>query len=126
MTPMRISRRSVLAALPLIGCAEDADARANTFYVTPDGEGDGHSWSHPAPLHNIADLIAQVRPGGEIFVAADRGEYVLSEPVEIAHGGRAASEVWIRGVHSGSGEAMPAVLRSNHTAEEEEIGRAHV
>lgn len=116
---MRISRRSVLAAIPLVGCAQDADALANVFYVTPDGEGDGHSWSYAAPLHAITDLIAQVRPGGEIFVAADRGEYELSEPVEISHGGLAASEVWIRGVNSVSGEAMPAVLRSTRAAEEE-------
>lgn len=116
---MHISRRSVLAALPLIGCAGDADASANTFYVTPDGGGDGHSWSHPAALHDIANLIAQVQPGGEILVAADRGDYMLSEPVEIAHGGRAGNQVWIRGVHSGTGEVMPAPLRSNRAAGEE-------
>jgi hypothetical protein len=116
---MRISRRSVLAAIPLMGCAGEADARANTFYVTPTGEGDGSSWDDAAALDDIADLVALTEPGGQILIAAERGEYAVTDPVEIAHGGRAGHEVWIRGVDSGSGEARAAVLRGKRGGGEE-------
>jgi hypothetical protein len=110
---MRISRRSVLAAVPLMGCAGDADAMANTFYVAPNGQGEGLSWDDAAALNDIAALIAQIEPGGQILVAADRGEYAIAAPIEMDQGGRSANEVWIRGVHSGSGAPMAAVLRGN-------------
>lgn len=116
---MRVSRRSILAAVPLMGCAGDADARANTFYVTPGGEGDGLSWASAAALGDIEDLIAEIEPGGQILIAADRGEYELTSPVEISAGGRSGYEVWIRGVHSESGEPMAALLRSDRAGEEE-------
>ena len=47
---------------------------ANTLYITPDGEGDGSSWDNAAALDDLAELIAQIEPGGEILVAADRGD----------------------------------------------------
>jgi hypothetical protein len=115
---MRISRRSVLAAAPLMGCANDADARANAFYVAPDGEGDGSSWGAAAPIGDLTELIAQLEPGGEIFVAADRGEYALRDPVLIGKGGVEGHEVRVRGVNSADGSPMAATVRGNRAGEE--------
>jgi hypothetical protein len=116
---MRLSRRSVIAALPLLGCAGEANARANTLYVTPDGSGEGSSWSDAAPLSGLSDLLANIEPGGEILVAADRGAYELTEPVEIGAGGLRGMDVSIRGVSSETGEAMPAAVKGDRGDGEE-------
>lgn len=115
---MRISRRSVLAALPLMGCANEAAARANALYVAPAGEGDGSSWVNAAPLDDLSDLIALLEPGGEIFVAADRGAYELSDPVMVGGGGVEGHEVRVRGVSSADGSPMAAIVRGNRSVDE--------
>lgn len=115
---MRISRRSVLAAMPLMGCADDADARATALYITPDGQGDGSSWGNAAPLRALSDLIALLEPGGEVLVAAERGEYELSDPVIVGEGGVEGQEVRVRGVNSADGSPMAAVLRGNRGGNE--------
>lgn len=116
---MYVSRRSILAAIPLMGCASDARARVNALHIAPEGEGDGASWAAPAGFYEIADLLERLAPGGEILVAADRGEYALQAPLELARGGRASQEVRIRGVNSHTGAPMLAVLRGNRTEDEE-------
>lgn len=115
---MRISRRSVLAAVPLMGCANDADARANAFYVTPDGQGDGSSWRDAAPLDELSTLLSALEPGGEILVAADRGAYELDEAISVGAGGVEGQEVRVRGVNSVDGAPMPAVIQGNRGGEE--------
>lgn len=116
---MLVSRRSILAAIPLMGCAGEARARSNVIYVAPDGEGDGSSWATPIGFYAIADVLEHFEPGGEILVAADRGEYALNEPLEIARGGRASQETRIGGVNSQTGLPMAATLRGNRGADEE-------
>ncbi len=108
---MRISRRSVLTAIPLLGCAGAAVARARAIHITPDGAGDGASWETAAALQSLDDLLLTIEPGGEVLVAADRGPYNLPDLVEISNGGRRAGIVRVRGVSSASGEPMPAVIR---------------
>ncbi|MGD9981249.1 MAG: hypothetical protein AB7H66_13565 [Hyphomonadaceae bacterium] len=110
---MPVSRRSVLAALPLLGCASEADARANTFYVAPNGAGAGSSWSDAAPLGNLSELLSNVEPGGEVLVAADLGAYAITEPVDISAGGVKGADVSVRGVSSRTGEAMSAVVQGD-------------
>lgn len=119
---MRLSRRSVIAALPLLGCAGEADARANILYIAPGGTGDGSSWSDAAPLNELSDLLSNIEPGGEVLVAADRGEYQLTDSVEIAAGGLKAMTVSVRGVNSATGEAMPAVVKGDRAGEEQGFG----
>jgi hypothetical protein len=115
---MRISRRSVIAAIPLMGCANEADARANALYITPDGEGDGSSWARAAPIHSLSELIAQLEPGGEVLIAADRGDYQLKEPVLVGEGGVAGHEVRVHGVNSADGSPMAAIVRGDRAGEE--------
>jgi hypothetical protein len=117
---MHVSRRSVLAAIPLMGCAGEAEARVNVIHVTPDGEGDGSSWSSPASLSAVADLIEHLEPGGEVLVAADRGEYAIDGAVELSRGGRASQEIRIRGVNVVTAAPMAAILRGNRAAGGEE------
>ncbi|MEZ5971659.1 MAG: hypothetical protein R3C31_07650 [Hyphomonadaceae bacterium] len=115
---MRISRRSVLAAVPLMGCAGEASAQVNVIHVTPGGEGDGSSWQYAASLSAVADLIDNLEPGGNVLVAADRGEYALTEMIEIGHGGRASQEISIRGVNSATGEPKQALVRGAQAGSE--------
>ncbi|MEZ5996287.1 MAG: hypothetical protein R3C25_11100, partial [Hyphomonadaceae bacterium] len=110
---MTISRRGFIAALPLIACATDADARAPRFHIAPDGDGDGSSWAAAAPLPALDELISQTAADGEILIAADRGEYILSGELRLSHGGVKGHPVRIRGVASESGAPMPAVLRGD-------------
>ena len=116
---MYVSRRSVLAALPVMGCAGEARAQLNRAYITPDGAGDGTSWANAASLNDLADLIAQVSPSGEVLIAADRGEYALTDAVEIGDGGVEEHEILIRGANSETDAPMLAVLRGNRASEEE-------
>lgn len=116
---MRVSRRSVLAAIPLLGCAGEARARVNVIHVAPDAEGDGSSWASPIGFYAISDALLHLEPGGEILVAADRGEYSLTAPVEVARGGRSGKEIRIHGVNSQTGAPMPALLRGSRTEGEE-------
>lgn len=104
-----------------MGCASEARARVNVIHVAPDGQGDGSSWAHPTSIYAIAGLLHDLAPGGEILVAADRGEYVLDVPVELERGGRASEEVSIRGVNSRTGASMQATLRGNRAAGEEGV-----
>ncbi|WP_156767621.1 hypothetical protein [Candidatus Viadribacter manganicus] len=115
---MRVSRRSVLAAIPLMGCAGEARALVNIVHVTPDGEGDGSSWANAASFAAIGDLLEQLEPGGQVLLAADRGVYEIGEPVEIARGGRESREIHIRGVRSSTGEPMMAIIRGDRAGEE--------
>lgn len=116
---MHVSRRSVLAAIPLMGCAGEARALVNVVHVTPDGEGDGSSWDLAASFREIGDLLELIEPGGQILLAADRGVYEITEAVEISRGGRASQEVRIRGVNSQNGEPMAATVRGNRGADED-------
>jgi len=115
---MRVSRRSVLAAIPLMGCAGEADARVNVIHVTPTGEGDGSSWENAAAFDAIEDLIEHLQPGGEVLIAADRGEYAIAGVIEIARGGRASQEVHIRGVNAATGAPMLALVRGDQAGDE--------
>jgi hypothetical protein len=115
---MRVSRRSVLAAIPLMGCAGEADARVNVIHVTPTGEGDGSSWENAAAFDAIEDLIEHLQPGGEVLIAADRGEYAIAGVIEIARGGRASQEVHIRGVSAATGAPMLALVRGDQAGDE--------
>lgn len=110
---MRISRRSLLASIPLISCAGAAVARAGTLHVTPDGAGDGSSWERAAGLRSLEDLLYSIEPGGEVLVAADRGEYNVANVIEVSYGGRRGGVVRVRGVNSETGEPMPAVIRGS-------------
>lgn len=108
---MRLSRRSVLAAIPLISCAGAAVARSRTLYVTPNGASNGASWDSAASIQSLEDLLFAIEPGGEILIAADRGDYALQDVVETSYGGRRDGVVRVRGVNSGTGAPMPAVIR---------------
>ena len=110
---MRVSRRSVLAAMPLLGCAGAADARPKTLHVRPDGEGDGSSWRAAARLQDIAELLAHIEPDGRILVAADLGVYEIANPIEIRHGGREGHAVRIEAVSSETGAAQLAEIRGD-------------
>lgn len=116
---MDVSRRSVLAAIPLMGCAGEARAQLNRGYIAPDGAGDGSSWSNAASINDLADLITNVERGGEILIAADKGEYRLEEAVEIAHGGVEGHEILVRGANSETDAPMPALIRGDRSDGEE-------
>jgi serralysin len=119
MVSMDVSRRSVLAAIPLMGCAGEARAQLNRGFITPDGEGDGSSWSNAASISDLADLITNVERGGEVLIAADRGEYRLEDAVEIGHGGVAGHEIVVRGANSETDAPMLAVIRGDRGGDEE-------
>lgn len=116
---MPISRRSVLIAIPLAGCAGEARAELNRAYVTPDGGGDGSSWANATNIRDLSGLIARVAPGGEVLVAADRGDYALTDAVEIAHGGGEGNPIRVRGADSATGAPMAATIRGNRSDGEE-------
>jgi len=115
---MRLTRRSLVAALPLAAACSGA-ARAQVLHVTPGGEGDGGSWENAASVSELDALIRRVAPGGEILLAADRGAYDLGDPIELGSGGRAANAVRIRGVNTRSGAAQAAMLRGFRGGDEE-------
>jgi hypothetical protein len=115
---MHVTRRIVLAALPLAGCMNAAAARVSTIYIAPDGSGDGSSWSAAASLGDIERLVREVEPGGEILLAADRGPYQAGEGFDIDAGGAAGLPVRIRGVNSATGAPMPAILRGARGGDE--------
>lgn len=116
---MHVSRRTVLAAIPLMGCANDARAQLNRGYITPDGEGDGSSWSSAASINDLADLITRVARGGEVLIAADRGEYRLEDAVEIGHGGVEGHEILVRGANSATDAPMAATVRGDRAGDVE-------
>lgn len=116
---MRLSRRSVIAALPLLGCAGDADARVNVLYVAPDGRSDGSSWAEAAAISSLSDLMSNLEPGGEILIAADRGVYEINEPIEVGAGGEKGLDVRIRGVNSATGEPMAAAIKGDRGGDEQ-------
>lgn len=108
---MEISRRTVLAAaaLPLTGVNAACAARtAERLYIRPNGEGEGLSWEDAASIDALGDLIARLRPGGEILIAADLGPYSIETAIDVGAGGRAGAPIRIRGVASHSGEPSPA------------------
>ena len=53
--------RAILAAIPLMGCANDAQAQLNRAYVAPDGAGDGSSWAHAASINDLPDLAVSAK-----------------------------------------------------------------
>lgn len=120
---MEISRRTLLAAaaIPLTGvtsaCAQNT---VSTYYVTPEGGGDGTSWQSPASLAALSDLINTLKAGGHVLVAADRGEYGLDDVIEIGAGGRHNGVISIRGVSAETGEPQHALIRG--TRREGEMG----
>lgn len=116
---MRVTRRTLLACLPLAGCVNAAAARLSTLYVTPDGVGDGTSWNAAASLRDIGELIAAIEPGGQVLIAADRGAYEIGEGFDISAGGVAGQPVRVRGVNSVTEAPMAAVLRGVRTEEEQ-------
>ncbi|WP_158766770.1 hypothetical protein [Terricaulis silvestris] len=121
--PMTLSRRALLAssAAIFVSAAGCATARVPTLHITPDGTGDGASWETPTNLEAIEDF--SVEPGGEILIAADRGEYALTDAIEISQGGRNRKPIRIRGVNSATGEPMPAMIRGVRGEEETDVFR---
>lgn len=116
---MRVTRRILLAYLPLAGCLNAAAARLATLYVAPGGEGDGSSWAAAASLRDIDELLRRVEPGGQVLVAADRGAYEIGEGLDIFAGGFAGQPVRVRGVNSVTEAPMAAVLRGVRTENEQ-------
>ena len=108
---MSLSRRTLLAssAAIFVSAAGCATARTRTLHIAPGGTGDGASWETPAGLEALEDR--SVQPGGEILIAADRGEYALTRAIEITVGGTRGKPIRIRGVNSANGAPMPAVIR---------------
>lgn len=118
---MSISRRTLIAAAAAIPLTVDggcAAARVGALYVTPTGGGDGGSWDAGASLSNLDELLARLRPGGEILIAADRGAYEVRSVIELTRGGRGAGAVRVRGVNSETGEPMHAVLQGDRADSE--------
>jgi hypothetical protein len=119
---MEISRRTLLAAaaIPLTGVASACAKQQRTarLYVTPEGGGDGSSWENGASLRTLDDLLRATAPGGEILVAADRGEYAVADAIELSAGGRAGGVVRVRGVNAADGEPMPALIRGARAGSE--------
>ena len=107
---MRLTRRTLIAALPLAAACSGAARGARVLYVTPDGEGDGCDWADAAGITDLHDLISRAGPGGEILIAAERGAYVIDEPIWVANGGRVNAPVRIRGVHSETRAPMAAQI----------------
>ncbi len=114
------SRRRLLAAaaVSIMGCGRVA-ASPRTIHVTPDGAGDGSSWSAAARLGELGTLIASAQSGGEILIAAERGEYALGAGLDIDVGGGGEALVRVRGANSETGEPMLAVLRGSRTQTEQ-------
>jgi hypothetical protein len=108
---MDLSRRSVLAGLAAPALGAKARRAARTFCITPNGSRDGSSWRAAAGLRDLARLIASLRGGGEILLAADQGEYALGEGLDIDAGG-ARSPIRIRGANR-AGAPARATLRGN-------------
>lgn len=124
-TALRFSRRHLLAAAAtaaMSGCGRtpeaDAAARPQTFYITPDGEGDGSTWEAAANIAMIGALVARVRPGGEVLLAANRGEYTLPSELEFHAGGAEGAAVYVHGVNTETGAATPAIIRGNRSGRE--------
>lgn len=120
---MTLSRRALLTSTAAIfvltaGCAA---ARVPTLHVTPDGSGDGSSWESPTNLQALADV--RVQPGGEILIAAERGEYTLTDAIEVTQAGARGKPIRIRGVNSATGEPMPAIIRGVRGEEETDVFR---
>ncbi len=107
---MRLTRRSVLVALPLAATCEAAEL-PTTLYVTPDGRGDGASWATAAGLYGIGALLPRVAPGGQILIAADGGPYQLNDEMQIRSGGSRDGAISIRGVNRATGAPQLATLR---------------
>jgi hypothetical protein len=119
---MRLTRRSVITALPLAAACAGADApRDAVLYVMPDGDGDGSSWEEAASLLDLDELLSRVVPGGEIRIAADAGIYKLDEAIELSSGGRRGRPVRVRGVNTATGEPQQALLRGP-VPDEDEMG----
>jgi len=110
---VELSRRTLLgaAALPLTGVGAACAARGGaTLHIIPGGTGDGLSWETAGSLETLDALLERLK-GGEVLIAAERGEYALGDVVELNNGGRANAAVLVRGVNSVTGEAMPAIIR---------------
>src|SRR5262249_7000648 len=89
-----------------------------TYYVTPAGGGDGTAWTSPARLDEVPYLLPRLPAGGEILVAADRGEYALTSEVTIEAGGTMAAPISIRGVESHTLAPLAALIRGNRGPDE--------
>lgn len=104
--PMLDRRGFILAAAPGLMAA----AR-RTFYIAPNGSGDGSRWTRAAPLRALDVLIARAGPGGEVLLATDQGPYTDAENIALRSGGAAGAPVTIRG----AGDA-PALLIGSRAA----------
>jgi hypothetical protein len=102
-----------------MGCANEARAQLNRIHIAPGGEGDGSSWANAANLSDLGELIVQVARGGEVLIAADRGEYALEDALELASGGAEGAEIRVRGVNSETEQPMLALVRGNRGGDEE-------
>lgn len=102
------------AAIPLTGVTGACASRVlATYYVSPNGEGDGSSWDQATNISAVGDLLNGMK-AGEILFAADHGEYQLDRAIEIsAGGGRADTPIRLRGVHSETGAPAAAILRGD-------------
>lgn len=123
---MSLTRRTLLAATAaaaFTSTASCADERTGARYITPDGQGDGSSWDNAASIDDIDDLISDVRAGGEILVAADRGAYPITHAFELSRGGGRTAPVRIRGVNSATSEPMHALLQGTRGEEETDVFR---
>lgn len=120
---MTLSRRVLLAssAAIFVSAAGCATARVPTLHITPDGAGDGASWETPANLEALEDF--HVQTGGEILIAAERGDYAVTRAIEISQGGARGRPIRIRGVNSATNEPMPAIIRGVRGEEETDVFR---
>lgn len=117
LATMRLTRRTLVAALPLAAACSGA-ARASVLYVAPDGDGSGRDWEDAAALGDLDRLISQAGPGGEVLVAAERGAYQIEAPIGVGDGGRSNAPVRVRGVNSTTGAPMAAQIIGDRSADE--------
>lgn len=87
-------------------------------YVSPNGAGDksGSSWANAAPITSLDSMVKKAGAGGQVLLAADKGAYSVSGPIDISGGGAKGAPVTIKGVSSATGAAMDAVINGTRPA----------
>lgn len=92
-------------------------ASTEVRYVAPtaSGSGDGSSWDDAGTFEDLPDLVAGMSGGGQVWLRADAGPYVLTDDVRISSGGVEGNPVVVRGVDA-QGQPAPAVLQGDRTS----------
>lgn len=87
--------------------APPAAAAGTRWFVAPEatGQASGTDPTAAAALSDLPRIVATADPGDEVILLADRGDYRISEAVNIAAGGTAAAPITIRG---GVADGSPA------------------